>query len=90
MKSLTCAASILVVALSLFAGGCASSEESDITGWSVRMNPTPEMESIEYTPEQRQNNIVRTWNTNMRQIVNDWDHLWLIDQPLHMSNIPIP
>jgi hypothetical protein len=71
----------------LFSVGCASDE---ITGASVRANPTPEMESISYTSEQRQNNIVRASNTTWRQVVDDWDHFWLIDQPLHMSNIPIP
>lgn len=78
---------MLTLAAALLFAGCASNE---ITGHSVRMQPTPEMESIAYTPEQRQNNVVRSWNTNMRQIVDDWDHFWLIDQPLHMSPYPIP
>jgi hypothetical protein len=70
--------------------GCSSTGEQEITGYSVRMKPTPEMEGVGYTPEQRQNAIVRTWNTNLRQIVDDWDRFWLLDQPLHFSPYSIP
>jgi len=78
---------MVTLTVMILAGGCASDE---ITGRSVRMRPTPEMESIAYTPEQRQNQIVRSLNTTMRQAVDDWDRLWLIHQPLHMSVYPIP
>jgi hypothetical protein len=88
-KTLLCGAAVLTLAAGFLSTvGCASNDE--ITGYSVRMNPTPEMEGIAYTPEQRQNNVVRSWNTNMRQAVDDWDQFWLIANPLHMSNIPIP
>lgn len=79
-------AAALTLVAGLMATGCAS----DITGQSVRSHPTPEMEGIAYTPEQRQNNIVRVWNTNMRQIVDDWDRFWLISEPSRMSHYPIP
>lgn len=81
-------AAALVVAM-VFTG-CSSTGDEEITGHSVRMQPTPEMVGIAYTPEQRQNNIVRTWNTNLRQIVDDWDRFWLLDSPLHFSPYPIP
>ncbi len=80
-------AAMMTVAAGLLAVGCAS---NDITGESVRARPTPEMEGIAHTPEQRQNKISRSLNTNLRQIVDDWDRLWLIDSPLHMSVYPIP
>lgn len=84
---LTRTLAMTALALTLLLGGCVSDE---ITGHSVRMRPTPEMETIAYTPEQRQNEVVRSWNTNMRQVVDDWDRVWLIHQPLHMSVYPIP
>lgn len=86
-KYLVRGASVAVLGLGLFvAGGCST----DITGQSVRANPSPEMESIAYTHEQRQNNLMRVNDTNWRQLVDDWDRLWLMDQPLHLNNIPIP
>jgi len=79
-------AAMLVLATGLFSSACST----EITGQSVRANPTPEMETIAYTHEQRQNNLTRSSNTTWRQIIDDWDKFWLLDQPLHLSNIPIP
>lgn len=86
-KSFVRGASLTVLGLGLFAAaGCSN----DITAQSVRANPSPEMESIAYTHEQRQNNLMRVNDTNWRQLVDDWDRFWLMDQPLHLNNIPIP
>lgn len=69
-------------------GGCSSSD--DITANSVRADMSPEMESIAMTPEQRKNQFARVVDTDFRQIVDDWDRLWLVDKPSGMSRYPIP
>ena len=81
-------AALLTLAMGLALGGCQS--DGQITAASVRANPTPEMEGIAYTPEQRQNALMRTTNTNLRQIVDDFDSFFLLDKPLHLSQYPIP
>ena len=79
-------ACLLCVALVL--GGCSS--ESDITGASVRWDATPEMESIGRTPDQRATEIHRSVNETTRQIWDDWDMFWLVDEPSHLTQWPIP
>ena len=78
---------VLGAGMTLSSTGCTSNE---ITGDSVRANASPEMVTIAMTHEQRQNNLTRSANTNWRQLVDDWDRFWLLADPLHMSNIPIP
>ncbi|MEX2215745.1 MAG: hypothetical protein WD768_16660 [Phycisphaeraceae bacterium] len=83
---LKCGGVVLVMAIGLMAGGCSS----QITPDSVRADMSPEMETIQYTHQQRCNNIARSIDTTTRQIHDDWDRIWLVDQPLHLSYIPIP
>lgn len=77
---------LLVLVMGLAAAGCSS----EITARSVRKDMSPELETIRYTHEQRCNNIARSIDTTIRQLPEDWDRFWLVDEPLKMSYIPIP
>ncbi len=83
-------AALFALAMSLTLGGCQSDGGGEITANTVRSRPTPEMEGIGVTPEQRQNDLMRTVNTNLRQAGDDFYSFFLLDQPLHMSKYPIP
>jgi hypothetical protein len=74
-----------LVFLVLALGGC-----SDVTGTSVRWDMTPEMQSMGRTPDQRATEIHRSVNETTRQIWDDWDNFWLVDEPVRLSQWPIP
>jgi len=37
------------------------------------------------TPSERNQRILRGWNVQAHQMVEDWDVFWLIDKPTYMS-----
>lgn len=79
---------ILVSGL-LFLGssGCGNKE---ITASYARNNLSPELQSMAESKEQRKNRHARTFDTNLRQIPNDWDAIWLLERPVRLSVYPIP
>ena len=79
------AAGLLMVALA--AGGCS---ENRVTAASVRANPSPELESIAMSHEQRENEHARTIDTDLRQVWDDLDMILLLDKPEHGSRYLIP
>ena len=81
------AGALLLAASMMIVGGCASDE---ITPSSVRKHMTPELNTIAMTREQRRNNTVRSVNTTLRQIPDDWDRFWLVEDPVRLSVYPIP
>jgi hypothetical protein len=78
-----------LLGIALVLGGCAS-ENSEITGASVRWDMTPEMQTEGRTPDQHATEVHRTLNENGRQIWDDWDNFWLIDEPMHLTQWPVP
>jgi hypothetical protein len=74
--------------------GCASKPAARAapTAWvkKVRSDPTPELESLSMTHEQRKNIHVYTVDTNMRQIWDDLDMILLLNRPLRFSRNPLP
>ena len=76
----------LVLAIGMLTVGCSNT----ITESSVSANMSPEMKTIAHTHEQRCNYIARSLDTTQRQIFEDWDRFWLIEEPLHLSKYPIP
>ena len=73
--------------LALAVGGCS---ENRVTAASVRANPSPELESMAMSHEQRENDHARTLDTNLRQVWDDLDMLMLNNEPSHGSRYPIP
>ena len=88
--------SLLVRGLALLALGAAGflvgcqSSGGEITTTTVRNQPTPELEGIAVTPEQRQNDVMRAVNTDLRQASDDFYSFFLLDKPLNLSKYPIP
>lgn len=72
-----------VLGAGLLLGACSQADK-------VRANMSPELETIARTPEQRKNMVARSLDTNFRELNDDWDHIWLLDEPLHLSPYPIP
>ncbi len=76
----------VLVAMTVLAGGC----QQEITGERVRSDISPELQSLTLTEQQRQNQIARTVDTNLRQLINDFDELLLLDRPARLSRWPVP
>ena len=78
----------VAIALGLMAtlGGCSD----DITGRSVRWDPTPEMETMGRTGDQHDTEVRRSLNETGRQIWDDWDNFWFLDEPIRLTQWPIP
>jgi len=84
----TCA----LAAAALLAAGCGSQEKMTENDWidKVRSDPSPELESIALTPEQRENIRVHTTDTNLRQIHDDIEFILLLTRPVRFSEYPVP
>lgn len=80
------AGGLLVLGGGLMAAGC----QQPVTADRVRSNPTPELESISMSTEQRKNAHARTVDTNLRQLWDDFDSVLFLDRPLRLSRYPIP
>lgn len=37
------------------------------------------------TPAERHRRIVNNWDIQLRQMGDDWDYMWLLDRPPHLS-----
>lgn len=74
--------------LATFLIGCSS--EKPILIDQVRRNPTPEMETIARTHDQRLNEHAVVRNTNLRQIGDDIDAILLLNRPVRLTPYVIP
>lgn len=79
------AALMLVMTLSL--GAC---NNNRVTKQSVWADMSPELETLGLTHDQRITRKKRAIDTNLRQLNDDWDTLWLQDRPSYMSEYPVP
>lgn len=68
--------------------GCESDKSVLID--EIRRNPTPEMETIARTHNDRLNNHAVVRNSNLRQIGDDIDAILLLDRPVRLSPYVIP
>lgn len=68
--------------------GCSSDKPILID--QVRANPTPEMQTIARTRNQRLNEHAVVRNTNRRQILDDIDAILLLDRPVRLTPYVIP
>ena len=75
-------------AVAALAGGCDGPPK--VTADRVRSDMSPELETIAMTRGQRMNNVARTMDTNLRELNDDWDRIFLLDRPLRTSRYPIP
>jgi len=78
-----CAAALLAVSIV----GCSNNK---IDGRSVRRDMSPELRTTAATHEQQKNTQARAIDTTMRQIWDDLDKIFLVDQPSRLSRYPIP
>lgn len=76
----------LVAAASALMGGCSDR----ISAWDVRMNPSPEMQTMNDSYDQQWNKVFRTADTNFRGAQEDFYRVMMLDEPDPMSRIPIP
>lgn len=86
-RSIYALAGGFVLTAALLAGGCSGGRiEVD----SVRANMTPELQTTAMTSSQHKTRIARSVDHNLRQIWDDLDYIFLIDQPSHLTSYPIP
>lgn len=77
----------LVLTVAFMAGGCSSDR---VTVDDIRWNMTPELKTTAMTSAQHKTRIARAVDHNLRQIWDDLDYIFLIDQPGHLTPYPIP
>jgi hypothetical protein len=72
--------------------GCSSQTNlsGEYTGASVRRDMSPELLTLSEQREQRRNRIAWAMDETWRQIYDDWDEFWLVDEPIHLTPYPIP
>ena len=75
-----------VVSLLAVLGGCSN----NVTVKSVRKDPSPGLDALARSIEQRHNDRIRIFDTNKRQIWDDIDYLLLLDRPSRSSRYPVP
>jgi len=73
----------------MMAVGCGSTQ-SRVTAGSLRANLTPELKTTAMTHEQHKTRQARALDHTLRQIWDDLDFIFLIDQPSHLTSYPIP
>jgi len=79
---------VLMLVLTVSAGtlsGCKQVDKHRV--WS---DMSPEMSSLSRTRDQRTTQKKRAHDTNLRQLNEDWDRIWLNDRPLWLSEYPVP
>ncbi len=79
----------LLLTGAMMAVGCGSSQ-SRITAGSIRANMTPELKTTAMTHEQHKSRIARSVDHTLRQIWDDLDYIFLVDQPSRLTPYPIP
>lgn len=88
MRSSRRALRLLPVAFAgLAIGGCSSSNPQLA---EFRGNPTPELDTLSQRPDDIQNRIVVTNDTNLRMMSEDLGRFWLLDRPSRLSRTTIP
>jgi hypothetical protein len=78
----------LIATGALLFTGCSTSE--DLSPESVRNDMSPELESIARTSDLRENDNARAVDTTFRELNDDFDRFWFIDEPSKLSQYPIP
>jgi len=79
-----CAGALFVV-IALSLGAC-----NRVTKKSVWKDMSPEMQTLSRTADQRTTRQKRSYDTNLRQLNDDWDMLLLQDRPMWLSEYPVP
>ena len=75
-----------LVSLLTALGGCSNK----VTVKSIRKDPSPALDALARSKEQRKNDWTRIVDTNKRQIWDDIDYLLLLDRPSRSSRYPVP
>jgi hypothetical protein len=78
-------AALLIGSICLL-GACSNK----ITPHKVRKNMSPELDSIAQNTQQDRNTYARTIDHTTRQAWDDLAWLLLLDEPLHLTEYPIP
>jgi len=86
-RALRCTLAVTLIAGVL--GGCGGSATSTKPS-AVRGNLTPNMSSLNQRPQDVDNMVALTFNTQKRERRADWYRLALLDRPSRLSYIPIP
>lgn len=87
-RSIYALAGGLVLSAALLTGGCSSGGRIEAS--DIRANMTPELKTTAMTSEEHKTRIARSLDHNLRQIWDDLDYIFLIDQPSHLTPFPIP
>lgn len=91
MKSRCLKAMLAVVLMggAMTLAGC-SSGPSRVTAASIRSNMTPELKTTAMTSEQHKTRVARSLDHTLRQVWDDLDYIFLVDQPSRLTSYPIP
>jgi len=54
----------------------------------LRADPSPALLTLSERGTDRQNRTTSMRDTNFRMINDDWDRLWMVDRPSHLTKYP--
>jgi hypothetical protein len=80
-----CALAACCLALGL--AGCKSQTTSK---HSLRLNPSPEIDTLYESSDEARNATTVTFDTNFRAVWMDLGRMWLVDRPSRLAPYPIP
>ena len=80
---------LALVSLAVLTGGCRSSDPARAQLEEIRANPTPELKTLSQRPDDIDNQLTVTFDTNARSFWRDLGVLGLTDHPSHLSPSPV-
>jgi len=64
--------------------------EKKVTPYDVRSDMTPALDTVARTWQQDMNLRAKNVDHTTRQFWNDIRDIWLLDEPIHLTEYPIP
>lgn len=87
VKSLVCAGLLATVAVPL--GGCMD-HLKPVNPEPVHFSMIPELQTPYLTHKQRWTRMAGSIALTNLQVVEDWDRFWLVDDPIRLTDAPLP
>lgn len=77
------ATGVSIAALGVALGGCSTTDD-------FRAHPTPNMVGAAYTQDDTDNLLTITFDTNRREMNEDWGRFLLLDRPMRTRRQTVP
>ncbi len=85
MRTMTRLAAAALLTVGAF--GC-TKNYTDVSFKGIRRHPSPELQSLAMTPEDRDRSFAIMADQNLRMTWDDWNRIWYIDHPSRLTPLP--